>query len=343
MHQHKTNMIIDSGAYSAWRSGKPVILSEYCAWLKANADWVTHYVALDMINPGDSEAAAAQSFKNLEYMLAEGLNPIPVYHTGEDVHWLHRMLDAGCTYIGLSASSLVSRNKVDDWYAFAWSHLVTSSGEPVVRAHAFGEGRRISLIRFPWYSADSASWIYMSQVTGQMYMPDGRRVAQRKDRLDSKTTPDIRNLQEHDQEAFAAILAEYGVLPEGIDRDGPEGAAIRSVLTASYFIETQVEMRRRHPILLRPSGFFAPPGSKRPAIDLGDFNMHLVAGGAPNAYTSLAYLNHPNILVSYFYITDSNRELLRSFSADRLQTCATAPSLQKSWNILKESTNYAER
>lgn len=337
MLQHKTNLIIDSGAYSAWRQGKPVVLSEYCAWLKANADWVDHYVALDMINPGDSEVAAAQSFKNLEYMLAEGLHPIPVYHTGEDVKWLHRMLDVGCTYIGLSASSLVSRNKVDDWYAFAWSHLVTASGEPVVRAHAFGEGRRISLVRFPWYSADSASWIYMAQVTGQMYMPDGRRVAQRNDQLDSKTTPDVRNLMPHDMAEFEAVLRRNRIKPDGI-RDDPKGAAIRSILTANYFLETQVVMRNLQPKRFIPSGFFAPRGSKRPAIDLGAFNMHLAAASDPYAYTSLAYLNHPNMLFSYFYMKESAQALLRSFSEDRLRTCQTIPSLLKSWNIVKECT-----
>jgi hypothetical protein len=155
-----TKIFVDSGTFSAFnsRSIQSVNMDDYCEFLLQNP-WIDVYANFDHIDPDDPERAAATNFDILLYMRSRGLDPIAVYHVREDVSWLHKMLDIGCAYIGLSATSIGGRIEGDRWYEMAWSHLVNDAGHPKVRTHAFGETRLQILTRFPWTSADSSSWV----------------------------------------------------------------------------------------------------------------------------------------------------------------------------------------
>ena len=341
------NMIIDSGAFSAWKLGKPVNIENYCAYLERNLDWISHYVALDVISPGRPEEAAAASFENLEYMLARGLNPIPVFHVGEDLKWLRRMIDAGCDYIGLSASSLMSRNKVDDWYSYVWSHLVNRDGYPIVKAHAFGEGRLSSLRQFPWYSADSTSWIYTAMRAGHISMPGGGRVAMRNDKLSLAAAPDLGSLSEIERAAFDAMLDKAGVSKASLLVSNNVSTIIRTYITGLCYVEYQREIRALHPIRRPVEGFFGGGFKPRaPAASFDKFNMHLVCGLHTGQYALIAKLGHPSVLTSYFYIETPNTALaaghsyglknLREFCDDPRGFVQRENIWNKYWKILEE-------
>jgi hypothetical protein len=337
---------LDSGAYSAWRSGKPIDLDKYCDYLLANTDWIGSYVALDVINPGNPEAAAKASFDNYEHMRARGLDPIPVYHVGEDISWLYRMLDAGASYIGLSASSLVSRNKVDDWYALAWSHLVNSEGLPIIKAHAFGEGRPASLKQFPWYSADTTSWIYTAQRTGQVTLPDGQSLSMRNDGGGSKSAPAADGLPEIERAIFDELLKDAKINPAAFQAEGITAKLIRTYLTAIYYLRCQDAVRAMHPIRHQPVGFFHNGFSAAPKISFKEFNFHLVIGTNDTAYAVIAKLLHPNVLISYFMLAgvDPIRQatnghlvkLLSQFAADPVAAVKAEDRWNRYWVILEE-------
>jgi hypothetical protein len=340
----KPTIILDSGAYSAWRLGKPIDLEKYCDWLEANIDWIGPYVALDVIGPNDSEAAAKASYTNLVRMQQRGLKPIPVWHAGEDVKWLYKMLDLGCDYIGLSASSLVTKHNVDDWYAYAWSHLVNADGLPTIKAHAFGEGRLSSLKRFPWYSADSTSWIYASQRNGQVNIEGNRRVAMRNDGLSERASPDVNLLPEMDKAVFNQLLHELRIKPEVFNAPSKESTVLRTYMAAAYFLKIQEAVRAIQPIRFHGQGFFAG-GSNAKAIDVGQFKFHLVIGNNPSAYCALAWAKHPFMLISYFYVVNSHmntaashHRALEAFSKDPIQTCIENPGLAAYWKTLQEYT-----
>lgn len=337
------NCILDSGAYSAWKLGKPIDLEKYCNWLLANQDWLGPIVALDVINPGDSEAAAEAGFKNLLRMRERGLDPIPVWHAGEDVKWLHKMLDLGCKYIGLAGTSLGSKHDVDDWYALAWSHLVNADGLPVVKVHAFGEGRPASLKRFPWYSSDSTSWLYASQRNGVVGIDKHRTVALRNDGLSSARVPDINSLAESDRAVFALLLQELKIKPEAFAAPGKDATILRSYLAAYFYIKIQESVRASQPIRFHPHGFFNGAASNAKPIDVGQFKLHLVIGTNPMAYVILAKLPHPHALISYFYIEGSGvpvsvHKHIKAFCRDPLGTCIEAHQLSKYWSVLQEYT-----
>lgn len=342
------DIILDSGAYSAWKLGKPVDIDAYCDFLLANLDWIGHYVCLDVINPGNPEEAARASFENLLHMRKRGLDPMPVYHVGEDVSWLHRMLDLGCRHIGLSASSLVTRNKVDDWYAMAWSHLVTADGQPVVRAHAFGEGRYQSLRKFPWYSADSTSWVYAAQRNGQIQLSNGMKAAHRNDGRSVPGLQDVASLDEIEHEAFQEILREEGVSGKVFEnRGGADSTVIRTYLTLLYYKSVQSKIRAMQPIRYIPHGMFAPPPSTLPPIEVTPFKFHMVVGGNPSAAATLAFAGYENTLVSYFYLMPFNRGAkkedkgnygrVRDFVYDPQGLCSTTTPFSKHYNVLLEN------
>lgn len=164
------DLVLDSGAFTAWSKGQPVDIDEYCAYIKHNAEGIDHYVALDVIpgefgrvpTPAEVEASAAQGWENLLYMQREGLDPVPVFHQGEQFKWLHRMIAHGCKYIGISPANDRTTGQKRVWLDRVFTEIVDKDGWPVVKTHAFGMTAVSLLMRYPWYSADSATWVLAS-------------------------------------------------------------------------------------------------------------------------------------------------------------------------------------
>src|SRR5690554_1780501 len=107
----RVKLMLDSGAFSAWKMNQPIDLRDYIDFLKQTDGLLESYVALDVI-PGQGgrmvrtyeavEASAKASYRNLEIMRDAGLRPIPVFHQGEDFKWLNRLVEDGEEYIGIS-------------------------------------------------------------------------------------------------------------------------------------------------------------------------------------------------------------------------------------------------
>ena len=99
------NLLLDSGAFSAWRQGVRPDLDDYIAFILSNREYLGSYVNMDVI-PGSwgcsPEESAQQSWAHLKYMEEHGLHPDPVFHQGEPIYCLERLIDAGYTRIGIS-------------------------------------------------------------------------------------------------------------------------------------------------------------------------------------------------------------------------------------------------
>lgn len=172
------DLILDSGAFTAWSRGTPVDLDEYIAYAKANAEGVNHVVALDVI-PGEFgrkpsaaevEVSAAQGWENLLKMQAEGVDAVPVFHQGEQFRWLHQYIAHGCKYIGISPANDRSTGEKRLWLDRVFSEIVDPEGWPVIKTHAFGVTAIPLLLRYPWYSADSATWV-LTSARGRILVP----------------------------------------------------------------------------------------------------------------------------------------------------------------------------
>jgi hypothetical protein len=117
------NIMVDSGAFSAWTKDKEINLDEYISFIKRFEDDISYYINLDVI-PGDPgrkptakeiDFSANKGWENYQKMLEEGLNPIPVFHFGEDIKWLRRIIDSGVNYVGLGGIVGRPRPLVKKW------------------------------------------------------------------------------------------------------------------------------------------------------------------------------------------------------------------------------------
>ncbi len=169
---------LDSGAYSAWSRKAEVDLDEYIAFIKANIDHIDVYANLDAI-PGvlggvasaaERERAAQQSWDNLMYMREHGLDPLPVFHIGEDWSWLQRMRDLGCDYIGLGGLVGQPAERRRAWLDQVFDRICDADGQPLLKTHGFGMTAIPLIFRYPWFSIDSTTWIKIT-ANGAVYLP----------------------------------------------------------------------------------------------------------------------------------------------------------------------------
>lgn len=158
--------MLDSGIFSAWNKGGTLDLKEYIAYLKRNEKWLYSYVNMDSI-PGkfgvirttaDVEKSAQISYDNLQEMKNAGLHPIPVFHQGEDLKWLFRMIEDGDRYIGISTAKDLRTQVQRRWLDQVFTLITDKQGRPVIRTHGFGITNPVLMTRYPFFTCDSTTW-----------------------------------------------------------------------------------------------------------------------------------------------------------------------------------------
>ena len=149
----KVELFLDSGAYSALTQGKVIDLDEYVKFIQDNKDAISVYANLDVI--GDAEG----TWKNQKFMEKRGLHPLPVFHAGEDLEYFYRYLGK-YDYICLGGLVGGSNNQLTFWLDSLFEIICdTSDHFPKCKIHGFGLTALDLMLRYPWYSVDSTSWV----------------------------------------------------------------------------------------------------------------------------------------------------------------------------------------
>lgn len=171
------SLILDSGAFSAWSKGAEVDIDAYADFaLKYEPD-IDLIVNLDVIpgKPGqmgtalsldDIEASARKGYENYRYMLRRGVPKdklIHVFHQGESFKWLQRMVQ-DIPYIGISPANDRTTEQKVMWLDECMKYACDDKGMPLVKFHGFAVTSLRIMMRYPWYSVDSTSWV----MTGRM-------------------------------------------------------------------------------------------------------------------------------------------------------------------------------
>lgn len=139
-------------------------LDDYIQHLLIHKDLYTFYVTLDIINNPQ------KSWEITKYIESFGLSPIPVFHNGEDISWLHKMLDE-YPYFGISGLGQdITKPRFRAFGDACFSAICDSHGKPRAKVHGFAMGTPEILSLYPWYSADQSTWTYMSRV-GSLLVP----------------------------------------------------------------------------------------------------------------------------------------------------------------------------
>jgi hypothetical protein len=165
------DLFLDSGAFSAANQGYVIDIQEYINFIERHKDSLTCYANLDVIgDPTKGIDGAEETLKNQQAMEAAGLTPMPVFHVGEDESYLRYYVE-NYEYVGLGGMVPFSTQVLRTWLDRVFRELVCDAkGWPQVKIHGFGMTSLSLMLRYPWYSVDSTSWIMASR-NGTIYVP----------------------------------------------------------------------------------------------------------------------------------------------------------------------------
>jgi len=163
--ERTADLFLDSGAFSAFTKKAVISVERYADFVRETRGMWTVCSSLDAI--GDAEQSYAY-FKELRTL---GADVCPVFHAREDYHWLVRYLDEGHPYIFLGGMVPESSPWLLQWLDHIWDkYLTNNDGTPRVKVHGFGLTNQKLMMRYPWYSVDSSSWL-MTGIYGGCVFP----------------------------------------------------------------------------------------------------------------------------------------------------------------------------
>jgi hypothetical protein len=129
-------------------------MKDYRDFLLKNKEHINIYTNLDVINNSE------ETWKNQQWFESFGLNPVPIWHFGEDVKWLEMYLEKGYDYIAMGGIVPNPYKEVVGPLDKIWHDLLTDNrGYPTVKIHGFAITAPRLLFRYPWFSVDSTSWV----------------------------------------------------------------------------------------------------------------------------------------------------------------------------------------
>lgn len=170
-------LFVDSGAFSAHTKGRELDVDEYIEYLNQREGCFEVIAQVDKI-PGEFGKkktreqlldAPELSWENYIYMKDKVIDYerlTPIFHQGEDFKHLHRLLETTfdgehIPYIGISPANDVSTKEKAKWFEVVFK-IIRDSSNPKVKTHAFGMTSLDLLEKYPFYSADSTSWLMTS-------------------------------------------------------------------------------------------------------------------------------------------------------------------------------------
>jgi len=176
------NLLCDSGAYSVAHQGIKVDIDEYINFINQNYT-IANFIELDVIpyptlTNDIAQECSDKSWNNYIYMkqrITSQANILPVYHFGESVECLQRILN---TPINNKLADYICiggiRGTLDiqkQYYNYIFS-VIKSSDNPDVKVHVLGMTVLNLLEQFPFYSADSTTWLQLG-VNGNIITDNG--------------------------------------------------------------------------------------------------------------------------------------------------------------------------
>lgn len=166
--KNKVNLFLDSGAFSAFTQGIEINIQDYIAFIKEHKQYLEVYANLDVI--GDAEG----TLKNQRIMEKAGLKPLPCFHAGEDFKYLKYYVD-NYPYIAIGGvAQLRDKKQLISFMDKCFSEYICGQdGIPKVKVHGFAVTSLDLMLRYPWYSVDSTSWVVTGRMGG-VYVPKYR-------------------------------------------------------------------------------------------------------------------------------------------------------------------------
>ena len=170
-------LMLDSGAFTAWSKGDEINRSQFCDYAKSlqdNASIDLVVINLDKIpaekgrDPTPAELIeAVQVSEENHHWLADQLGldvVLPVYHQGEGLEVLERMLATKAPYICISPRNDLHESLRVEWCNQTFRHIPSE-----IKVHGLATTGNMMMRRSPWYSVDSATYIMVGAYGGIFY------------------------------------------------------------------------------------------------------------------------------------------------------------------------------
>lgn len=224
-------IFVDSGAFTAHTKGKALDVDEYIQYVNQRAGSYQAIAQVDTI-PGEfgkpktlQQLAEAPelSWQNYLYMREHIIDKdclLPVFHQGENIKHLHRLLEwtdkqgNHISYIGISPANDIATKHKDTWFSTVFK-IIKDSSNPQVKTHAFGMTSLKVLEKYPFYSADSTSWI-MTSANGGIFTPYGIVCMSDVQEQDPKH---YSHLNDKQKDVIKKQLAKYDITDEQCRQD----------------------------------------------------------------------------------------------------------------------------
>ena len=204
-------LFIDSGAFSVAHSGVTIKIDDYIHFISAHPK-ILNWAELDVIpypvlNNATAKRCSEESWENYVYMRFKlsKTTILPLYHFGESKSGLKRILEsevygARAEYIGIGGRHGVSTELQARYFNEIFS-IIKHSSNPNVKVHAFGITVPKLLEQFPFYSADSTTWLQVA-ISGGILTEELQAI-----RISNGTTYDKANVQSMPKDALELVMA----------------------------------------------------------------------------------------------------------------------------------------
>lgn len=255
----------DSGAYGAAHSGKKIDLDKYIEFIN-NTPECEVFAVLDVIpwptlNGETGRKSADETWKNYTYML-DRVKPeyldklVCAFHYGEPLDALDRIIDGyngyKPTYIALGGRAGISTKTLFGYFDNEFWPRIRKSSNPNIKIHAFGVTVFEMLERYPWYSADSTSWL-RTGITGSIY---SRNYNNRVVNISEKRAGDLNNIYHLTPELRDKIIDEIesrGYTVKELSAD----YKLRNVWNAQYFKDWADNFTYQPTVIRRKGNLFS--------------------------------------------------------------------------------------
>ena len=208
-------VFLDSGAFSAFSLGATIDIGAYADYIKTNIDIIDHASVLDAI--GDPVG----TFHNQKELERLGCEVLPCYHYGEPED-LCEYYVRNYEYITLGGMVPIPNSKLEPWLDHIWDTVLTDKdGYARTKVHGFGQTSSRLMVKYPWYSVDSSSWVQIAR-TGNIALPETNlRPFGISDNSPSRKRAGAHmdNKNVFDQELITKYLDYYGVTRDQLGRD----------------------------------------------------------------------------------------------------------------------------
>lgn len=164
----KGDIMIDSGAFTAWSKQIDLDVDKYLAWINKWDKYITNFGQIDVIPPKDAtykeiNECCKKTWDNYLYMTERMNSPkklLYTFHYGEPYKWLRQALEyrdkEGKPIEYMAIGGLVGRTTRErKTFLEACFALIQNSSNPNIKVHGFGVSSKKMWTHFGFESCDS--------------------------------------------------------------------------------------------------------------------------------------------------------------------------------------------